>query len=114
MGAWERDAMAKSYSVDVFRCTEADVFVATSKDIPGLTLEADTLGGMLEAVMEVVPQLLEHNLNVRCDADVQVTVRLQQAEQPAEQQGRRRSPQPGVNARAPRYVVEETLISSHV
>ena len=106
--------MAKSYSVDVFRCSEADVFVATSEDIPGLTLEAETVGGMLEAVMEMVPQLLERNLDVSCDADVQVTVRLQQAEQPAEQPGRCRRPQPAVSARAPRYVVEETLIPSHV
>ena len=50
-----------TYSVDVFRCEEADVFVATSEDIPGLTLEADTIGDMLEAVMEMVPQLIERN-----------------------------------------------------
>ena len=96
------------------RCGETDVFVATSEDIPGLTLEADTLGSMLEAVMEMVPQLLERNLDVLCDADVQVTVRLQQAEQPAAQQGHRQRPQSRVGARAPRYVVEETLIPSHV
>ena len=106
--------MANSYSVDVFRCGETDVFVATSEDIPGLTLEADTLGGMLEAVMEMVPELLERNLDVPSDAEVQVTVRLPQAEQPAEQHGRRRRSQPGIGARAPRYVVEETLIPSHV
>ena len=106
--------MAKSYSVDVSRCSETDVFVATSEDIPGLTLEADTLGGMLEAVMEIVPQLLEQNLDVPRDADVQVTVRLQQAEDSTLHQGRRRFSQPGVNARSPRYVVEEMLIPSHV
>ena len=105
--------MANSYSVDVLRCEESDVFVATSEDIPGLTLEADTLGGMLEAVMEMVPQLLERNLDIPRDADVQVTVRLQQAEQPAAQQGRGRRSQPQVGAPTPRYVVEETLISSH-
>ena len=105
--------MANSYSVDVFRCSEGDVFVATSEDIPGLTLEANTLGGMLEAVMEMVPQLLERNLNVPRDAEVQVTVRLQQAEQSAPQQGRNRQSQSRVIARAPRYVVEESLISSY-
>ena len=101
--------MANSYSVDVFRCPEADVLVATSEDIPGLTLEADTLGGMLEAVMEMVPQLLERNLDVPRDADVQVTVRLQQAGQ----LGHRRRPQSQVSAWTPRYVVEETLSPSH-
>ena len=105
--------MPNSYSVDVFRCEETDVFVATSDDIPGLTLEADTLGGMLEAVMEMVPELLERNLDVPRDAEVQVTVRLQQPEQPAPQQGRHRRPRPRVTARTPRYVVEETLIPSH-
>ena len=82
--------MANSYSVDVFRCEEADVFVATSEDIPGLTLEADTIGGMLEAVMEMVPQLIERNLDLPRDADVQVTVRLQHAYQLAAQQGHSR------------------------
>ena len=105
--------MVNSYSVDVFRCEETDVFVATSDDIPGLTLEADTLGGMLEAVMEMVPQLLERNLDVPRDAEVQVTVRLQQPEQPVPQQGRRRRSRPQVSARTPRYVVEETLNPSH-
>ena len=69
--------MANSFSVDVSRCGETDVFVATSDDIPGLTLEADTLGGMLEAVMEMVPELLERNLDVPRDADVQIAMRLQ-------------------------------------
>ena len=102
--------MANSYSVDVFRCEEADVFVATSEDIPGLTLEADTIGGMLEAVMEMVPQLIERNLDLPQDADVQVTVRLQQAAQPAVQEGHSRDPQHRVSPRPPRYVVEEALI----
>ena len=69
--------MANSYNVDVFRCTEADVFIATSEDIPGLTLEADTVGGVLEAVTEMAPQLLERNLDVPRDTDVQVAMRLQ-------------------------------------
>ena len=100
--------MANSYSVDVFRCEEADVFVATSEDIPGLTLEADTVGGMLEAVMEMVPQLIERNLNLPQDAEVQVTVRLRQAVQ----QGHRQRSQHRANARPPRYVVEEALTPS--
>ena len=105
--------MANSYSVDVFRCEEADVLVATSEDIPGLTLEADTIGGMLEAVMEMVPQLIERNLDLPQDADVQVTVRLQQAEQSAAQEGRGGSPQHRASPRPPRYVVEEALVRSY-
>ena len=101
--------MANSYSVDVFRCTEAGVYVATSEDIPGLTLESDTLGGMLEAVMEMVPQLIEHNLDVPQDTDVQVTVRLLQAVQPS---ATRQQQQVRVGPRPPRYVVEEMLTPS--
>ena len=104
--------MANLYSVDVFRCTEAGVYVATSEDIPGLTLESDTLGGMLEAVMEMVPQLIEHNLDLPQDAEVQVTVRLPQATAPAVQ-GRRQPPQPRTGPRSPRYVVEESPIQSY-
>lgn len=62
--------------------------------------------------MEMVPQLIEYNLGVPRDAEVQVMVGLQQEAQPAAR-GRRRPPQPGVSSRPPRYVVEETLISSH-
>ena len=66
--------MANSYSVDVFQCEEAGVFVGTSQDIPGLTLEAGTLGGLLDAVLEMVPQLIEQNLGLPQDADVQVGI----------------------------------------
>ena len=59
--------------------------------------------------MEMVPQLLERNLDVPRNADVQVTVGLQQAGQ----QGHRRRPQSQVSARTHRYVVEETLTPSH-
>lgn len=40
---------------------EAQVWVATSEDVPGLTTEAGTFEGLLRKVREVIPELLEAN-----------------------------------------------------
>ena len=100
--------MVNSYSIDVVMCEESGVFVGTSKDIPGLTLESDTLGGLLDAVMENVPQLLQNNLGLPQDADVQVTVRIDQPTQMAAQGDRAHLLSPA-SLKSPRYVVEERL-----
>ena len=103
--------MDNSFSVDVFRCDEADVYVGTSEDIPGLTLESDTLGGLLEAVLEMVPQMLEQNLELPPNSDVQVTVRVRQ---PLEQEaGVRRRNKRSPSSPKPRYIVEEELSLTH-
>ena len=85
--------MAFTYSVEVFQCEESGVYVGTSPDIPGLTLEADGFGGMIEAVLEMAPQLIECNLDVPANAEVQVTIRrvrspLQREKQAAPQHSR--------------------------
>ena len=38
---------------------EARVWTATSKDVPGLVIEADTWSGMIEEVRLTLPELLE-------------------------------------------------------
>lgn len=93
--------MKKSYSVEVFQCEESGAYVATSQDIPGLTLEADSLGGLLEAILEMVPQLIEHNLGLPKDAEVQVTLRARSPLQKQTQEKYRLS--------RPRYVFDEDL-----
>lgn len=40
---------------------EAEVWVATSEDIPGLVTEAATLDELLKRVLAVAPELLEDN-----------------------------------------------------
>ena len=40
---------------------EADVWVATSDDVPGLVTEADTLERLSEKLQLLVPELLEAN-----------------------------------------------------
>lgn len=101
--------MDHKYSIDVIPCEESGVLVGTSEDIPGLTLEADTLGNLFDAAMEVVPQLLEHNLMVPTDAEVHVTVRvhhLLKSVATAKRSGRTRKP--AVVPR-PHFVFEEQV-----
>ena len=38
---------------------EASVWIATSADVPGLVVEADTWPGMIEEVRLVLPELME-------------------------------------------------------
>ena len=40
---------------------EAKVWFATSEDVPGLVLEADTLDGIIEEARSLVPELLRLN-----------------------------------------------------
>jgi len=44
--------------VDVFKDVEADVYVATSKDIPGLVIEAASFTQLRDEVTEAIPNLL--------------------------------------------------------
>lgn len=98
--------MPESYTVDVFLDKEAGVFVGTSADIPGLTVEAETRGDLIEALFETVPPLLEDNLGLPRDAEVEVKVRVVEAAPP--------SPQPAVGSLSqPRYVVENVREPAH-
>lgn len=103
--------MDNSFSVEVFRCEEANVYVGTSEDIPGLTLESDTLGGLLEAALEMVPQLIEQNLELPPNSDVQVTVRVRH---PLQEKGpARRQNAQSPSSPKPRFIVEEQLSLTH-
>ena len=102
--------MNYKFSIDVIRCEESRVFVGTSDDIPGLTLEADTLGNLFDAAMEVVPQLIERNLGVPRDAVVRVTVRVRSRslERPATTKSAGRARKSAAVSR-PRFVFEEEM-----
>ena len=100
--------MDYKYSIDVIPCEESGVFVGTSDDISGLTLEADTLGNLFDAAMEVVPQLLQRNLGVPRNAVVHVTVRVHSSERPATAKPARRARKSAVVSR-PRFVFEEEM-----
>lgn len=65
-------------AVDVLWDEKAEVFVGTSEDIPGLTLEADRLGELLDAAFDMVPSLIEQNLTLPEGTEVPVTFRVRQ------------------------------------
>ena len=52
------------YHISLLKCPETGVYVGTSDDIPGLTLEAATPEEMVGAIQEIVPELLTHNLKI--------------------------------------------------
>ncbi len=57
--------MAKNrYHVSVMKCPQSGVFVGTSPDIPGLTLETETREELLIALADVLPHLLVTNLHL--------------------------------------------------
>ena len=52
-------AMSRSITIDARWDAEASVWIATSNDVPGLVVEADTWPAMIEEVRLVLPDLLE-------------------------------------------------------
>lgn len=50
-----------NYIVDLIWDDEAQVWVATSEDIPGLVLESGSFDALLERIRFAVPELLELN-----------------------------------------------------
>jgi len=49
------------YHVDVEWDDEAEVWVASSEDVPGLVTGADTLEALIEKLKIVIPELLDAN-----------------------------------------------------
>lgn len=50
-----------NYTINFTWDAEADVWIATSKDIPGLVLESGSFDALLERTRFAVPELLELN-----------------------------------------------------
>lgn len=53
--------MIKPYYVHAVWDDEANVWVASSDDVPGLATEADTTEALMEKLKIVIPELLELN-----------------------------------------------------
>ena len=62
------------FTVNVHPARDAAVFVAFSDDIPGLVLEGETVGQIIDAMWDTVPQLLEENLGLVPGQRVRVTL----------------------------------------
>lgn len=66
-----------SYLVDLLWDEEAAVWVATSEDVPGLTLESGSFDALVERVRIAVPELLALNGS---KGDITLTLRSQRQE----------------------------------
>ncbi|MFV0400965.1 MAG: DUF1902 domain-containing protein [Oscillospiraceae bacterium] len=49
------------YTINIFQDNEADVWIATSEDVRGLALEANSIDILIERVKLAVPELLSLN-----------------------------------------------------
>ena len=94
--------MDSSFNVDVFRCEEANVYVGTSEDIPGLTLESDTLADCSQPLKWF---RIEQNLELPPNSEVRLRCAFGKDKGGAQRQNAR-SPKP-------RFIVEEELSLTH-
>ena len=78
---------ARMYVVDVVWCPEGGVYVGTSEDIPGLTLEAATKGEFLDALMREAPHLIDHNIGLPEDDAALVKVQFSEPQPAVAQRG---------------------------
>ena len=64
----------RTYTVRGEWDADAQVWSATSDDVPGLVAEADTLESLIEEVKHLVPELLELNCGLRDPTEVSLIV----------------------------------------
>jgi hypothetical protein len=57
----QKESKMFEYRIDIQWDPEAAVWIATSNDIPGLTLESGSLDALVERVRFAAPELLELN-----------------------------------------------------
>ena len=82
------------YLITVLRCEESGMLVGQSTDIPGLTIEGSTPHDIVEAIVEVVPRLLMHNLNLSPEEVTDCSINVQCKMAPARAQ--RMPPRPHI------------------
>ncbi len=87
--------MAKTeYLITVMRCEENGMLVGTSADIPSLTIEADAPVGIVQAIREIVPTLLEKNLGLSSEQVNECSVNMVCETSPM--RGKKQSPRPHI------------------
>ena len=62
--------------IDVVFDDDARVFIATSKDVKGLVVEADTIEQLMAETNELIPMLLNQKPKVNLMADYHLTSRM--------------------------------------
>ena len=72
----DTNSMATQFSLELYYDQECGVWAGTSKDIPGLFLEAESISELLKEGDEVIPSLLAENLHITAgDILVQVDIK---------------------------------------
>ena len=67
----------RHFTVDVEYCPQAEVFTASSDDIPGLCLETETMDEIRELVDHYGPYLLRENLSIEFNPhDMEIRMNL--------------------------------------
>ena len=67
---------AVAYHIHANGDPEAEVWVATSDDVPGLATEAETIEALTEKLRVIVPELLEANHLLASDRPKEVAFEL--------------------------------------
>lgn len=65
--------------IDVMFDDDARVFIATSKDVNGLVVEADTIEQLMTETSELIPMLLKQQPKVSLMTDYHLTSRMMTA-----------------------------------
>ena len=63
-----------TYNISCTWDAEADVWYATSDDLPGLVAESDSLDSLIEDVRKLAPELLELNCGVVGPVEISLVV----------------------------------------
>ncbi len=71
-----KDMVNATYSINVFFDEDSKVFVGTSENIPGLTIETNTFGELIDTAMDIVPELLFYNLKIPEGAESEIRIFL--------------------------------------
>ena len=72
--------MSKQLVIDVKWDSGARVWVATSQDVPGVAVEADTTNETMDILKDVIFDLMEAN-GIEANDDMDVVVRFAQREE---------------------------------
>lgn len=66
---WNLTMAQITYKVEAFWDAEAAVWVATSKDVPGLATEAETIEALMQKLRSMIPELVLLNQVLAADTD---------------------------------------------
>jgi len=69
-----------TYTIQAQWDPEADVWLATSDQVPGLAIEAKTMEELVERLRAVVPELLELNQSIRAGEEIVFRLRSERRE----------------------------------